>query len=149
MKGHSGSLLINEIRIKNWNKMPFSPIRQVAVKKYEDPLWWTEWGNDGGKLHTPSLAAESAQPQGEYLGKSIKAANEHTPFKPAAPLKTFVLQIYSHTCAPQCMFKVTHRGKTRRNKIIISRGLVPWIMAHPHHRFHETLKRRRQPFMDQ
>lgn len=78
-----------------------------------------------GKLHTPSLAAESAQPQGEYLGKSIKAANEHTPFKPAAPLRTFVLQIYSHTCAPQCMFKVTHRGKTRRNKIIISRGLVP------------------------
>lgn len=52
-----------------------------------------------GKLHTPSLAAESAQPQGEYLGKSIKAANEHTPFKPAAPLQDICpTDLLSHMC---------------------------------------------------
>lgn len=52
-----------------------------------------------GKLHTPSLEAELTQPQGEHLGKSIKAENEHTPFEPAAPLQEiYPTDLLSHVC---------------------------------------------------
>lgn len=100
-----------------------------------------------GSLHVPSLEDELTQPSREYLGKNVKVENGHTAFKPTIPLGGgYILQMYSHTRAPWCMFKVIHSVKTRHNEISISRGMVPWIMARPHHKIYTALKRRRQLF---
>lgn len=145
MKRHSGSLLIKETWIKTTTRYHFHLSDRQRSKSLNTCCGEKEWGHGqsphtapGGWINTTSR---------RILGQQHQKMDAH-------PLnqfhfREFIRQIYSHTCAPWCMFKVTHRGKTRHNEIFISRGLALWIMAHPHHRLYTALKRRRQPFMDQ
>ena len=121
MKRHSGSLLIREMWIKTIRFHFHWSDRQQPEE---------EWGNGQAPRSIPG-GRMSALPR-RTLGQ------EHWSWKWTHTLRPaeLILQIYSHTRVPWCMFKVTHWGKARHNKIFSSRRLAPWIMAHPNHRIY-------------